>query len=1259
VYDRAWQVTPRDTDGGEFEFAGTARFEIKRRLGAGGMGVVYEAYDRERETSVALKTLRHLDAQGLYRFKREFRALQDLEHPNLVRLGELINERGQWFLTMELLHGVDILSHVCGARPGDNRSGVSPSEDTLRSEQSTAAVWIDREHIFDEPRLRSSMRQLALGLAALHEAGKIHRDIKPTNVMVDEEGRVVLLDFGLMTHHGGGESSEVRIVGTASYMAPEQAASKRVGPPADWYSFGIVLYEALTGRLPFQGSDLEILMDKQRYEPAKPSSLLETVPADLDDLCMGLLRSKPDARPSGRRVLERLGVTTERQREMAERAPSRFTQTMPFVGRDDELAALHSALDESRPGRTVTVFVVGESGMGKTELVRRFLDELRLGDEEVVILEGRCYERETVPYKAFDGVADSLSRYMVKLPMSEAAALLPRRAALLGRLFPVLRRVEPVASSPVGHRETVDPQELRARMFRAFRELLQKLAERAQVVLYVDDFQWADADSLTMMSEVFHQPDPPSALFLATARNTKGDTASGTVDAASNLLEDVRSLEIGPLQFEAARQLVELASPALTAEDPDYGEKIAREAEGHPLFIQELVRHLEANASQDLSAISLDGALWSRIAKLDARARELLEILAVAGAPITQEVAAIACRQEPTGFEQSVAQLRVAFLARTAGARSIDTIETYHDRVRDSVLANLSDEEQRERHHEVAIALDRAGYAASQPQVLVRHLEGAGEATRAAELAERAAQRSADALAFDRAAELYRECLRLGVFSADKERDLRLRLGETLINSGRGAEAADALIAAAEHADTTTRMECRRRAAEQLLSCGHIGRGVEVVSDLLAEIGTSLPATPKRALLHLLWCRVKLRLRGLKWKERHEREIADAELTRLDVFKAVGIGLNMADTIRGADFQARHLLLALRVGEPLRVGRALAHEACYLSTQGERGRKRAQTLTAESKRILDRHPDPYLEGWVLTAEALVNYMGGQFRLALDPLSQGEKIFFEQTVGKTWELNTMRLFKLFTLRHLGEIGQLRDLSNEYMRDARRRGDLLTETSMRRVRNIAWLAEGKPEQALVDLERAAWIPPHGTYHLQHWYELESRGELALYEGRAAQALVEYAPDFDLLSSSLLVRIQIVRAISRWLRGRLALAAAEAGIDAAANVGDAKRCATQLAREDAAYGEVWSSLLEGGIAAQAGNQDRARTLLARAADAARRQDMSHCLAAAQYRRGELIGGKAGDRLVEQAVGWMLEKSVTASKRRVQVIAPGFTHR
>jgi len=232
------------------------RFELQRRIGSGGMGEVFAAFDRTQGEMVALKTLMRADGDTLSRFKREFRALQTTAHPNLVSLRELIRDGEHWFFTMELVEGKHFLDYVRGAGAADHH------------------------------RLRAVLRQLVGGLLALHDGGLVHRDIKPSNVMVTPEGRVVILDFGLITHMDpAGQSSATGPVGTVEYMAPEQAVGRGVGEAADWYSVGVMLYEALTGAVPHGGHALQILIDKQQVEPPPVDELAPDAPADLRALC--------------------------------------------------------------------------------------------------------------------------------------------------------------------------------------------------------------------------------------------------------------------------------------------------------------------------------------------------------------------------------------------------------------------------------------------------------------------------------------------------------------------------------------------------------------------------------------------------------------------------------------------------------------------------------------------------------------------------------------------------------------------------------------------------------------------------------------------------------------------------------------------------------------------------------------------------------------------------------------------------------------
>ena len=150
------------------------------------------------------------------------------------------------------------------------------------------------------------------------------------------------------------------------------------------------------------------MMNKQNFDPAAPSELVKNVPAELNDLCVRLLRRNPEERPSGREVLRILGhgKTGPLQRPIATPPPT-VALTAPFVGRDRQLRELTDAFNVTRRGQTVTVYLHGSSGMGKTAVARHFLETLRERQPDVVILEGRCHERESVPYKALDGVVDS------------------------------------------------------------------------------------------------------------------------------------------------------------------------------------------------------------------------------------------------------------------------------------------------------------------------------------------------------------------------------------------------------------------------------------------------------------------------------------------------------------------------------------------------------------------------------------------------------------------------------------------------------------------------------------------------------------------------------------------------------------------------------------------------------------------------------------------------------------------------------------
>jgi serine/threonine protein kinase len=522
------------------------RFEIRRRLGEGGMGVVYEALDQKRNLPVALKTVTRLDASGLYRLKAEFRALAGVVHPNLVRLHDLVADADGCFFTMDLVPGRPFLDHVredsSAALARTQAAGVDPALDKTESAIPVGGRFLE------EP-LRDALRQLAAGVAAIHAEKKLHRDLKPSNVLVTPEGRLVILDFGLVSTQAErpiGETAEEVIAGTPAYMAPEQVDGGAV-PASDWYAVGVMLYEALTGELPFTGSMRQILAAKLTKDPPSPAQRCSGVPQDLDALCRSLLAPDAAHRSSGDAILRVLGHGSG---PLLSSSPA---DTSLFLGRSQEMRRLEDALPSSGSSAPALVLVCGPSGVGKTVLVQRFLSESWASGALTLAgrcyeLAGRCYERELIPFKALDGIVDALGRHLRTLPAGAAGELIPRDVHALARLFPTLRRVDAIANTGARGADDVDQHTVRRRAFHALKELFTKLCDRQSVVVFIDDLQWADADSAALLEALMGLPEPPPVLYVASYRDEEEESeVVRRVSAPQGSSLDVQRIRVGPL----------------------------------------------------------------------------------------------------------------------------------------------------------------------------------------------------------------------------------------------------------------------------------------------------------------------------------------------------------------------------------------------------------------------------------------------------------------------------------------------------------------------------------------------------------------------------------------------------------------------------------------------------------------------------------------------------------------------------------------
>jgi hypothetical protein len=1229
--------------GGLSEAASDHRFEVRGSLGAGGMGVVYRAFDRRLGREVALKVVRHASGGDLYRFKREFRAVAGIIHPNLVNLHELHTAGEEWFFTMDLVDGVSFVDWIRGSTSAPSSWSSSSSN---RSDESIDTVTASLPLVTpiagtaDHGRLRAALAELVDGVLAVHAAGKLHRDLKPSNVLVTGQGRVVVLDFGLAasveTPHLD-RTHEHAAVGTPGYMSPEQAGDRILTEASDWYAVGAMSYEALTGRRPIEGSTDAVLRRKQHEVPPRPSELDPSVPPDLDDLCMRLLALRPGDRPGGRGILAALGRQPSQATLDVERTAS---SSGTFVGRRAELAELRAALADARR-HTVTVFIGGESGIGKSQLVHHFVGELG-GD--AIVLEGRCFERESVPFRTLDAVIDALTGQLLAFPADDLRAMLPRDTAALARLFPVLRRVPVIAERVMVASLPTNPQELRRRAFDGLRALLGRLAEHAPLFIAIDDLQWGDADSAVFLAELAHHPDPLPLLLVLLHRPEDDAGIVRAVKAAPAGVApgDVRTLTLGSLSDADARLLVSSFTDHTAT-----GEALLREAGGHPLFLAELARA----TGRRHPVTSLDELIKLRLAALPAPAAALLRIVAVAARPLPLALAERAAGITTTSSEQAVLRAERLACIRVSDAGAT-ALEPYHDRVRRAVLASMSDDERRAVHRALAIAYEEGGSDIDR-EALVADWVAAGEPARAAGHAVAAARHAESLYAFHRAADLY--ALALTHADGVDGAALRRQRAEALTSAGRLDEAVTAFADAAEHTSGDQRRALDARRLEQLLRRGRLAEGLELTRHLLADLGIALPTTRSGAIRAVVWQMVRLRLRGLDFTER--TDAPESTLRVVDLLYSTSTGLGLVDPITGRVVQCHYVRAALDAGEPRRACSALAVELGYLGPGGTRDEKRIDALSTRVRDLAEKVGDPYVQGRATTLRGFVRFLLGRWRDATLLAEAGLAQMQDHGVGVRWDFDFVEDMQLAALTYLGETREVARLAPIRMRDAVERGDVYALGDLRGGRgNVAWLIAGKPDEARGHVDAVA-VPSADAKDLQlrHFDQLSSHAQIDLYVGDGAGAWARLEAAWRAVEASLMLRIQILRIEGAFLRGRAALAAAitASGADRKRLLAIARNRARALLGERAGWAEAFALQLRAtaahfdGAADTAAHLDRAERAYAAA-------DMRLHATVMRLRKGQLEGGTAGITIENGAREAMRAQAIADPDAMARLICP-----
>ena len=809
------------------------KYRLIRQLGKGGMGVVFEAIHVDQGHRVALKTLPILNGKSLHMFKREFRSAAEINHPNLIGLHNLESDGDYWFFTMDLIDGQDFFSYVCPNR--------------------TLAV----------DRLRAALPQLVSGVQALHNRGIIHRDLKPSNVMVTREGRLLVLDFGLALELENTSINSGDVAGTPTYMAPEQATGGQVGTPADWYAVGVMLYEALCGKPPFRGAIMQMLSDKQKQE-APPLITTDGLPKDLCKLAQHLVKREPTARPTG----EMIGsIVSAHQSESVQMSVVEFEHIL--IGREEQLRALQNAyLQTKQNSKPLTVFVAGRSGEGKSALVDHFLKPIR-SEHDVVVMSGRCYDRESVPFKALDSLVDNLSSYLRSLTETNAALLMPDDIGVLAQLFPVLQRVEVVKQASIVKLTELDAKQVRQRAFIALRSLMNRITRGTFVVWFVDDLQWGDAESAEALFEVLRPPEAPPLLFMGSFRSDEREQSSflntwKALQKKHGTSFSDQEISVGPLNPEESTNLMIKLLGQDNATIRERVQQLNEETGNNPFLLTELIECFRTEGDQ-FERLEVQEVFDRKLGRLPAEAKPLLDIVVVSGQALS-----LAEASQAAGFDAiplaTLNRMRSERLVRLLGSEEEPLIDTYHDKIRETVEAHMTRSNQCELHRSLAEVIETAVIGLSQAQIdqilktgkwdqvewnqdrvydLSYHFDAAGDNRKAPAYALLAAEKSRRQYSPEVAAQQYAIAK---AYALNGNQSFKYRIaeghGEALMLLGRYSEATEILQEAFELSKASVeKSRIEGLLGEIAFKQGAMKKSIVLYSSALQRIGTRVPSS--------------------------------------------------------------------------------------------------------------------------------------------------------------------------------------------------------------------------------------------------------------------------------------------------------------------------------------------------------------------------------------------------------------------------------
>lgn len=796
------------------------RYRLESELGRGGMGTVYLATDLELQREVAVKVLSATSqgSEARERLVREARAAAALNHPHIVTIHDVGESNGFPFLVMEFVSG----PRLSQARPTDL------------------------------PRVVEIAVQICAALEHAHNNSIVHRDLKPDNVLLSstsETGSVKLADLGLaLPAYGARISRAGMIVGTAAYMAPEQALGQAVDGRTDLYALGVLLYELTTGRLPFTGADpLTIVSQHVHASVVPPRVVRSDIPRALETIIVRLLSKDPahrfsTAAETRAALLESLKETDDVT--TAETAPVvailDALSRGRMVGRQSELAKARELWQRAREGRGHAVLLSGEPGAGKTRLAREIT--IHAAVDGAVVLWGGCYEYEAAtPYLPF---VEAFRRWAREEKNDE------RLREILGDAATQIAKLAPEIETRLGpfpERQQLAPHEERLLFFDAVAQVFSNFARRQSLLFYADDLHWADRGTLWLLGHLLRQLRNERVLIVGAYRETELDRAHPLAKALVDWNRERLTTRIALRRFNEAETGDQLGALLGENVSGEFAIAVHRETEGNPFFVEEVLKALIERGSVtraegrwsrcDMDELlipqSVKEAIGNRLDRVSQDCNEVLRVSAILGKVFTfEELAAAAEQSEDTLLDA----LDEASNAQLIAAGSGDSFIFTHDKIREVLYEELNPIRRRRLHRHVAEGLERnRNKFPCAVEKLAHHYILAGDHAQGLEYAKQAAAEAARVFAFDEAIAAYgraRDCAEaLGL--TDEQLAQEESIGKSFMLHGEtilAAEHFERALALATDPATRVRLQCE--AAASLVTNGD-PRGSEYLKEAL------------------------------------------------------------------------------------------------------------------------------------------------------------------------------------------------------------------------------------------------------------------------------------------------------------------------------------------------------------------------------------------------------------------------------------------